>query len=390
MHRNERLYELLETARTNPKVRRRLGYEDPLYFALLYLTHHFKHPLAPFHLEMFEVVKHDEINLAAVMAFRESGKSTILNTANVLWSILGKPERKFAVIVSKTQEQAKNHFTNIKAELERNPWLKEDFGPFTERPEEWNKQSLELEYHGAKILSVTARQSLRGMKHLSHRPDLIIIDDVEDAASVRDDRSRGDDLYRWYTEEVVPAGTEKTRIFVLGNLLSMVFDHEKPDFLAMRLRREIMNDKQTGLFRAYPIIDNTGKCLWPGKFPMRKTLKALRDKVGTGLWQREYLLKVWGQEDTDLVAPHFYGGEHGSWFEAGFLLKMYNEHGITMYDGENGTSMQKPLISQMAKYEITAPSIRSTLFYPTKDDPRLQRYIDGLLLECDYRHWHGD
>ncbi|MFZ1074983.1 MAG: hypothetical protein WAN50_01275 [Minisyncoccia bacterium] len=386
MNETERLSTLINTARNNPKVRRRLGHEDPLYFALLYLTHHFKHPLAPMHLEMFDIVKRGEINLAAVMAFRESGKSTILNTVCALWSILCKPERKFVVIVSKTQEQAKNHFTNIKAELERNPWLKEDFGPFTERPEEWSKQSLELEYHGAKILSVTARQSLRGMKHLSHRPDLIIIDDVEDATSVRDDRSRGDDLYQWYLEEVVPAGTDKTRIIVLGNLLSMVFDEKKPDFLVMRLRREILSRRQVGLFRAYPLIDNNGECLWPGKYPTRESLKVLREKVGRGLWQREYLLKVWGQEDTALVAPLFYGSEHGRWSMGAHFITMFNKDGYTVYDGENGVMLQQPLIAQMAKYEITAPSIRTMLFYPTKDDPRLKKYLEGLLLECDYRH----
>jgi len=78
----------------NKRIRQRLALESPLWFSMLYLRHHFSHSLAPFHMEMFTMIERLEYNLIVVMAFRESGKSTILNMANVLWSILGKQKKK--------------------------------------------------------------------------------------------------------------------------------------------------------------------------------------------------------------------------------------------------------------------------------------------------------
>ncbi len=134
--------EYLDAVRGNRRLRQRLAFEHPLWFGLLYLRHHFRHPFAPFHIEMFHLLQHEEQRFIAVMAFRDSGKSTILNMTNVLWSILGKPKKKFAIVMSKTQEQAKNHFANIKAELESNEALREDFGPFTANEGAWNKTIL--------------------------------------------------------------------------------------------------------------------------------------------------------------------------------------------------------------------------------------------------------
>ena len=136
--------EKIEKIRRNKRVRQVLAHQDPLWFALLYLTHHFNTPFAPFHMEMFEILKNPQYKIVTMMAFRESGKSTIMNMVNTLWSILGKLEKKFVIIASKTQEQAKNHFSNIKAELQNNSLLIEDFGPFMENKSDWNnKLSLE-------------------------------------------------------------------------------------------------------------------------------------------------------------------------------------------------------------------------------------------------------
>ncbi len=78
----------------NKRVRQRLAFESPLWFSLLYLRHHFSYPLAPFHMEMFKVIEDSRYDFVVMMAFRGSGKSTIMNMAHVLWSVLGKPGKK--------------------------------------------------------------------------------------------------------------------------------------------------------------------------------------------------------------------------------------------------------------------------------------------------------
>ena len=59
-----------------------------------------EYPFAPFHNEMFKLAEDQNIKVLVVMAFRGSAKSTILNLAYILWSILGVQQKKFVVIIS--------------------------------------------------------------------------------------------------------------------------------------------------------------------------------------------------------------------------------------------------------------------------------------------------
>jgi hypothetical protein len=255
----------------NKRLRQAVAFESPLWFGLLYLRDHFRYPFAPFHVEMFELIQQRKHDFIAMMAFRESGKSTIMNMTNALWSILGKPQKKFVIIISKTQEQAKNHFANIKSELKNNPLLKEDFGPFIESKEEWNKTSLDLVYHGSKIMSATGDQSLRGLIHNRYRPDLIICDDLEDTTA-KTDRNESKAIYERFKNEIIPAGSNNTRIIVLGNLI-----HDKS--LLMRIKEDIENGTTKGIFRVYPLLDSNGKNLWQEKFCNQKIIEELRKKI---------------------------------------------------------------------------------------------------------------
>ena len=273
--------EFIDKIRENSRLRQRLAFEHPLWFALIYLPHHFTYPLAPFHIEMFYLLWQNNWNFVVTMAFRESGKSTILNLTNALWSILGKPSKKFVVIISKTQEQAKSHYLNVRDELEKNELLKEDFGPFAENDNDLKRLSLELEYHEAKVMAVTREQSIRGLKFGVHRPDLIIGDDLEDTTSVIN-QQESEAFYKRFESEIIPAGNTDTRIVILGNLLS-------ENSFMMKLRENIIERKTSGIFRAYPLLDDDGKNLWTEKFP-NSTTNQMRSKLSEEAWVEEYLL----------------------------------------------------------------------------------------------------
>ena len=353
----------LTRIRGNKRIRQRLTYEDPLWFALLYLGDHFTRPLAPFHAEMFHMVRSPHHMFVATMAFRESGKSTILNMTNALWSILGKPGKRFVVIIGKTQEQAKSHFASIKSELQHNELLKHDFGPFIESEDKWNKLSLELEYHGSKILCVTRDQSLRGIKYGQFRPDLIICDDLEDTLSYQ--RPEQDALYSWFGSEILPLGSANTRIVVLGNLL---FEHS---FL-MRLREDIRENKIPGVFRAYPLLDDNGLCLWESKFPDAAAILKLRAQLSQEVWAREYLLALGDPIHyyDDPVAPDDETRERVVCREYGKKLAVLGSR----YRSELGIgTVQAPLIAQMSRYVITAPE-GNMIVEREPNDPKYEKY----------------
>ena len=345
----------LQRILTNQRLRRNLAYEDPLWFSLIYLRHHFEHPFAPFHMEMFHIIRQPKYRFVAMMAFRESGKSTIMNMVNVLWSILGKPQKKLAVVMSQTQEQAKNQFGNIKDELVANELLREDFGPYAENEAEWKKMSLELEYHGSKILSVSLEQSVRGFKYHQHRPDLIVCDDIEDYAMEAADRPSP---YSRFMSEVMTLGNSETKIFVLGNLIS------KHSFL-LQLKKEIEAKKIGGIFRAYPLLDDEKRILWPEKFPSLGHIEELKKRFTRKVWEREFLLKaVTISRQTALMRIHL---------EEGIEKK-------EKPDQQPDPPLQTALIPQMAEFKISTPLTmnETPLDFLNEDDPRYLRYFGNL------------
>lgn len=316
---------------------------------------------------MFHLIQQNDHDLVVVMAFRESGKSTIMNMANALWSVLGKPGKKFVVIVSKTKEQAKSHFANIKAELETNELLRSDFGPFTENEREWNKLSMDLEYHGSKILSITRDQSIRGLKHGRHRPDLIICDDLEDTYPEHartEIMHQTQDLYKRLCDEIITVGSEGTRIVVLGNLLS------RYSFI-MRLKEDIGDGQFGGLFRAYPFLDDQRKVLWPSKFPNSESVAKFRSRLASDTWIREYLLKIVEDFDQD----NYISEDPDLSKLPESQQKFYQAIRDFRDAATNNSPPQETLIEQMRDFVISAPC---KVIFPERDSVAYKSYECGI------------
>ncbi|MFH1472906.1 MAG: phage terminase large subunit [bacterium] len=265
-------------------VQKRLDFFFPIYF-----HEYIKYETAPFHEEIFHILEDEKIKLAVLVAFRGSAKSTIITMAYVLWSILGVQQRKFIVICGQTEQKARVYLMNIKKELLSNDLLKKDLGPFEEEKNSiGNATALIIKRLNVKIMITSVEQSIRGTRHGEHRPDLIILDDIEDINSVRTKEGR-DKAFNWLTSEVIPAGDERTRMIAVGNLL-----HE--DSVLKRLQEKI-ESKNTryvnGIYREYPIVDELGNPLWPGRYPTSEHLEAKQEETMDDItWSREYLLKI--------------------------------------------------------------------------------------------------
>lgn len=255
-----------------------------LLFFCTYFSDHLEYEMADFHKEMFRMTEDESKKLTVVTAFRGSGKSTIMNMSYVLWSVLGVQQKKFILIVSKTQEQAKTHFANIKTELETNELLMRDLGPFQE-DFTWNNGALIIPRYNAKIIAISQDQKVRGLKFGKNRPDLIICDDIEDSSSVKTTEIR-DKVYKWFNDEILTLGTNKTKTVVIGNLL-----HH--DSLIKRLEMQIESNERDGVYRQYPITDEDKKLYWPGRFPNIEAIDAERKRIGDKFtWYREFLLII--------------------------------------------------------------------------------------------------
>lgn len=253
-------------------------------FFSVYFSHFVKYKTGLFQKEIFNLTEDQSIPLVVLCSFRNSGKSTINTLSYPIWGILGEQQKKFILIVSQVKEQAALHFKNLKTELETNQLLKEDLGPFRD-DSEWNAQSIFIKNYNARIVVASKEQAIRGIKHGSFRPDLIIVDDPDDLSSVKTQESR-DATYNWFTSEILPLGDNNTKVVVSGNML-----HQ--DCLLMRLKTEIAAGIRSGIYREYPIITDEGAIMWPGKFPNIAAIEAERKRIGDKFsWSREYLLKI--------------------------------------------------------------------------------------------------
>lgn len=289
--RNEKLFEQIIN---DPVVRQNVTRNSLEHFLPVYFHQYMEYESAPFHKEMFNILADYEIKLAVFCAFRGSAKSTIITTAYVLWAILGVQQKKFIVICGQTDAKVRQYLLNLKYELEHNILLRQDLGPFVEdRDSLGNATGLTLKKLGVKIIVTSVEQSIRGMRHNQHRPDLIIVDDIEDVNSVKTREGR-DKAFNWLTGELIPAGNTKTRIITVGNLL-----HE--DSVLKRLQKKIENNEMShmrGVYREYPIIDVDGNPLWPGKYPTKESIDAEREKTMNEVaWHREYLLQIISTEE---------------------------------------------------------------------------------------------
>ncbi|MFH2231695.1 MAG: phage terminase large subunit [Patescibacteria group bacterium] len=291
--------ELFDAITKDPAVRRAVTRESHAMFFPIYLRHYIGYPMAEFQKGIIRTTEDQSNPLACIVAFRGSAKSTLITLSYSIWAVLGVQAKKFVLIVCQTQAQARQHMMNLRRELEQNALLKSDLGPFKEEfgSGEWAMSSLVFKNTGARIMVASIDQSIRGVRHYQYRPDLIILDDIEDLNSTRTMEGRNK-TFEWFTREIVPLGDIGTRIVMVGNLL-----HE--DSLMMRLRRKIEGKEIRGTFQWFPLMTEDGRCLWQEKFDTPEKVEDLRRRVANELaWQQEYLLNI-VSDSTRVIWPEW-------------------------------------------------------------------------------------
>ena len=263
--------------------RREMTQRSLFYFFYCYFSEYVKTAVAPFHKDMFAVLqKHHPVTIIA--GFRGSAKSTIATISLPIWSML-TGRKKYVLIIGQTRPRADKNLLDIKYQLERNRMLVNDLGPIKEEPTPWGMSGLTLNTINARIESLSVDQPVRGVLFRGNRPDLIILDDVEDIQSVKTKEGR-QKLYEWFTGELLPARGDNPQIVLVGNVL-----HN--DSLVSRLIQQIDSGERAGVYRKYPLIGEDGEPLWKAKYPTEESIEQLRKETGDKVaFEREYMLNI--------------------------------------------------------------------------------------------------
>jgi hypothetical protein len=147
---------------------------------------------------------------------RGTGKSQIISMGFPLWcAVYGY--RKNILIVSDTSTQAEQFIGDIKLELEDNEELINDFGSLV-GTRIWNSGRI-VTSTGVHIIGKGAGQKLRGIKYNNTRPDIEIIDDLENDENVATNEQR-QKLFSWFMKALLKCGSPTTTFIYIGTILS--------------------------------------------------------------------------------------------------------------------------------------------------------------------------
>ena len=137
--------------------------------------------------------------LKVVAVPRGHAKSTIITFLLAIYRICFQ-ERKFIVIVSESEEKAKDFAIRMRDELEYNRKLIRDFAPEGRfKTTDWSKTDFTTAT-GIRVTAKGAGQSLRGMIFKDTRPDMVILDDIE-----TNETAGSDSILEYVLSNVLPA-----------------------------------------------------------------------------------------------------------------------------------------------------------------------------------------
>ena len=252
---------------------------------------------APFHRECWEAVTSSSPKVV-IAAPRGHAKSTSVTFAYTLAGALFG-EFSFPVIFSKTYGIAVEFLRSIVMEIEDNDELARVFG-FSHFDKESENDRIFVFKNGYKfrIMAAGMDQPVRGLKWGSRRPDMMMLDDIEDDEEVLNDERREKFLTK-ILSAVLPAGSPRTIYRMVGTVLHRASALEtflkSPTWRALRF--EACDDDVT-----------PGSILWPAMYS-RENLLAIRqeftDKGRLDKFNMEYRNKPTDRSSALFKEHHF-------------------------------------------------------------------------------------
>lgn len=208
-------------------VERRAAVADPVtgydFFVSTYFPHYIRNSArSELHKYLFkrlpEIVASPDGQSDAIAAPRGEAKSTLVSQLFVLWCII-RAIKRYPVIIMDSIDQAYPMLEAIKAELEFNPRLKCDYADLCGQGRVWRMGTI-VTRNNIKITVAGSGKKLRGLRHGPYRPDLVVLDDIENDELVANPEQR-DKLQNWLTKTVMPLGEAggKTDIVYIGTIL---------------------------------------------------------------------------------------------------------------------------------------------------------------------------
>jgi phage uncharacterized protein (putative large terminase), C-terminal domain len=243
--------------------------------------------------------------------------------------------RKYIILISETAPLSEALIAWITNQLKFNTKLREDFGEFLSSKKSMNdKDNVEgfVTNTGIQVKASSTGKQLRGSRHGSYRPDLVIMDDLESKSNTNTKELRDKNLL-WFNTVVRPIGDpEKTAFIYMGTLVHAqgllpavlnMSDFDSRIYSAVvsppdrqdlwQELEDILRDPRDvdRLERAYEFynahkeeMDAGVKVLWESRFTYFD-LVILKINIGARAFASEYLNKPSDNEDAIFKPEYF-------------------------------------------------------------------------------------
>jgi len=196
--------------------------KDLEYFSRTYFPHYIKADKSVLHEYLFQrlpaIIKEEEGQRDAIAAPRGEAKSTICSLIFFIYCIVYELKHNMLLIMD-TYEQSAEAMEGIKAELEFNPRLKHDFPNAAGKGRVW-REGLILTNNSRKLQGFGTAKKVRGKRHGPHRPDLTVLDDIENDENVENPDQR-EKLEKFLNKTVsnLSAADDSMDIVYIGTIL---------------------------------------------------------------------------------------------------------------------------------------------------------------------------
>lgn len=220
---------------------------DFLYFVKTYFPHYFSiKSQCALHITLAnDFVKYKAGTKLAYAAPRGHAKTTFTSKLYPLYLICFKL-KKFIIEVSDAVELVQSNLEAIKCELEYNANLKADFPEACGISKNWKVGEF-ITNNGVKLKAFGSSKRLRGITYGAYRPDVVILDDLENDINVRSKEQRNK-LEDWLDEAVLNLGNVDGTllVFYIGTIL------HSDSVLARKLKLSYWNPKRFASVIKFP------------------------------------------------------------------------------------------------------------------------------------------
>ncbi len=276
-----------EVGAHTPELQARLLNNPIAVWVAGHITAHTRHPVPEFHLDIYDELAYGKEDVA-VEAPRSFAKSTICSENFSIYHACEYPRLKAMdnppvfpfkkiQIISSTGPKAEEVMDHIKTEIEHNGTIIAEYGEVPGKVTEgckWQQRFIKTR-DGFEL-----RASGRGCQIRGFRPEIVILDDIEDDDEVLSDEQMLK-TRNWLDSAVLNALDEiECRLFAVGTVLhpdsALRYLGKKPGFRVMSYQAYIDG------------IEQPGYELWPSKW-WHERLKKRKEKIGERAFSENFM-----------------------------------------------------------------------------------------------------